>query len=93
MPQRGLVFARSERRAHDVVCGLIPVFVSIDLFTDDQVLNERFAKGALAFAARARDRIQCIAATGVYHVQRYTNDFSNAQCAVACFAFNFRGAR
>ena len=93
MPQRGLVFAWSERRTHDVVRGLIPVFVSIDLFTDDQVLNERFAKGALAFTACARDRVQCITATGVHHVQRNTNDLCNTQGAVACFAFNFRGAR
>ena len=93
MPQRGLVFAWSERRTHDVVRGLIPVFVSIDLFTDDQVLNERFAKGALAFTARARDRVERITATGVHHVQRNTNDFSNSKRAVARFAFHFRGAR
>jgi hypothetical protein len=43
----------------------------------DQVLNERFAKGALAFTARARDRVERITATGVHHVQRYTNDFRN----------------
>ena len=57
------------------------------------MLNERFAKGALALAACARDRVERITATGVHHVQRYTNDFSNAQCAIARFALNFRGAR
>ena len=85
-PQRVLVVARAERRAHHMTGGIGEVRVAVDAVVDHQVLRQHLAEHALAFEARARDGFERIDARGVHHVERHAEHFGNANGAIGRLA-------
>ena len=56
--------------AHDVVCCMSPVFISIHTIINDEVLCEDLAENALSFQTSTRQGFKCIDARCVHQVQR-----------------------
>ncbi|MNH06205.1 hypothetical protein D3C79_655660 [compost metagenome] len=92
-PQRLLVLAWAERRAHHITGGGGPVRVTVDTVVQQQVAGQHLAIHRLALASGIGDFIQCLAAGNVHQVQRRAEGFGNADGAAGRFAFNLRGAR
>jgi hypothetical protein len=92
-PQRLLVLARAERRAHHVTGGGGPVRVTVDAVVQQQVAGQYFAVNRLALGRGIGDFIQRLAAGDVHQVQRCAQGFGDADGAAGRLAFNLRRAR
>ncbi|MCY1358452.1 hypothetical protein D9M69_449880 [compost metagenome] len=92
-PQRLLVFARAEGRAHHVTGRGGPVRMAVDAVVDQQVPGQDFAIHRLALGAGVGDFVQRLAAGDVHQVQRRAEGFGDADGAAGGFPFDLRGAR
>jgi hypothetical protein len=83
------MLGRAERRAHHVRGGAREIRIAIHRVVDQQMAGEHFAEDALAFVARARDGLECLARGDVHEVDRNLEHLGNADGAVGGFAFHF----
>ncbi|MNC27556.1 hypothetical protein D3C75_757280 [compost metagenome] len=88
MPERLLMAAGAERRAHHVTGGGLPVRIAVDAVVQQQVPGQHFAVDRLALAPGVGDFVEGFLGRDVYQIQRRTQGFGDADRPARGLAFN-----